>query len=109
MHGNRLNVILRMVTGSAHALLEGRRWMWLVAGVMLWTLLGSDRGLVRLISLWRDRAGLVSEIQGLEKSCSTLSADYGRLTSDPFALEKLIREDLDWGRRSETVYKFPSR
>ena len=48
------------------------RLRWIVGAVMAFTLLGGDRGLVRLIGLLRDRSSLRSEIIRLTARRATL-------------------------------------
>ncbi len=78
-----------------------------VGAVLLLTLMPGDRGLVRLISLLRDRAALRTEITRLEARTVALQEELRTLTSDSATLERLAREKLDLARRGEVVYKFP--
>jgi cell division protein FtsB len=71
--------------------------------------LSADRGTG--LSAWmRDRASLENseeQIARLEAEIVRLKAEVGRLESDPFAIERAIREDLEWARGGETVVRIP--
>jgi len=71
--------------------------------------ISADRGMG--ISTWmRDRDALeISEgqIERLEAEIVRLKAEVGRLERDPFAIERAIREDLEWARTGETVVRLP--
>ena len=43
----------------------------------------------------------------LETEIVRLKAEVGRLERDPFAIERAIREDLEWARAGETVVRIP--
>jgi len=86
-----------------------RRWRWLVGAVMFYLLFGGDMGLVRLIGLRHERAQLALSTKALEARHAQIQADLRKYTSDQFAIEVIAREQLDWGRRGETVYKFPDK
>jgi len=88
---------------------SGRRVAIFVAGLMLVTLCLGDRGLIKLVGLLRDRAAVRAELVRLETHHTELEAEYRRYTTDPATIEKVARESLDWVRRGETVYKFPSK
>ncbi len=63
------------------------------------------------LSTWmRDRASLEhseEQIAGFEADIVRLKAEVGRLERDPFAIERAIREDLEWARAGETVVRIP--
>ncbi len=71
--------------------------------------LGADRGAG--LSTWmRDRDALESseeQIARLEAEIVQLKAEVERLERDPFAIERAIREDLEWARAGETVVRLP--
>lgn len=76
---------------------------------MLGTLCLGDRGLIRLVSLLRDRAAVQTELIRLEAHRADLARQLRLYTADSATIEKVARESLDWVRRGETVYKFPSK
>ncbi len=106
--GHRMLITANRITGSLHSL-SGRRWRWIVLAVMAYALLGGKLGLVRLIGLYHDTTRLNSDIKQLEVQCSTLDSDLKRFTSDSTAIERVAREELDWGRKGEVVFKFPQQ
>ena len=87
-----------------------RHWgAWLMAGVLMLTLLGGERGLIRLLILNSDRNALKREIVQMEKRDLQLQGELASLSSPSFTMEKRIRETLDWVKKGETVYKFSDR
>jgi cell division protein FtsB len=71
--------------------------------------ISADRGAG--LSTWmRDRDSLENseeQIARLEAEIVRLKAEVGRLERDPFAIERAIREDLEWARAGETVVRLP--
>jgi cell division protein FtsB len=63
------------------------------------------------LSTWmHDRDSLENseeQIARLEAEIVRLKAEAGRLERDPFAIERAIREDLEWARTGETVVRLP--
>jgi cell division protein FtsB len=63
------------------------------------------------LSTWmRDRDSLENsekQIARLEAEIVRLKAEVDRLGRDPFAIERAIREDLEWARAGETVVRLP--
>jgi cell division protein FtsB len=102
-------MIGRRFSGHLQEAISKRRWRWLVGAVMFYLLFGGDMGLVRLIGLRHERAELARATRALEVRHAQLQADLRRYTSDPFSIEVFAREQLDWGRRGEKVYKFPDK
>lgn len=75
--------------------------------VMLFTLFGGDRGMLRLVGLLRDRAALRADVRELSARRLILETNLSRATTDREAIERTAREDLDMIKKGETVYKFP--
>jgi len=71
--------------------------------------ISADRGTG--LSTWmRGRDSLENsekQIARLEAEIVRLKAEAGRLEHDPFAIERAIREDLEWARAGETVVRLP--
>lgn len=99
----------RRISGFLHEAIAKKQWRWLVGAVMFYLLFGGDMGLVRLIGLRHERVELARATRTLEVRQAQLQADLRRYTSDQFVIETFAREQLDWGRRGETVYKFPAK
>ncbi len=58
----------------------------------------------------RDRDALENseeQIARLEAEIVRLKTAVGRLERDPFAIERAIREDLEWARAGEIVVRLP--
>jgi len=72
--------------------------------------ISADRGAG--LSTWmRDRDALESsteQIARLEAEIVQLKAEVALLERDPFAIERAIREDLEWARPGETLVRIPS-
>ncbi len=64
------------------------------------------------LSTWmRQRADLASsdeKIAALERENERLRREIERLERDPFAIERAIREDLEFARAGETVIRIPA-
>jgi len=71
--------------------------------------ISADRGAG--LSTWmRDRDALensTEQIARLEAEIVRLKAEVDRLERDPFAIERAIREELEWARAGETVVRIP--
>ena len=69
--------------------------------------ISADRG-TGLATWLRHRDSLENseaQIARLEAEIVHLKAEVGRLERDPFAIERAIREDLEWARAGETVIR----
>ncbi len=73
--------------------------------------LAVDRG--SGIATWmRQRADLENsdeQIAGLEAENARLRQEIALLQRDPFAIERAIREDLEYARTGETVIRLPDQ
>jgi cell division protein FtsB len=71
--------------------------------------ISADRGTG--LSTWmRDRDSLENskeQIAHLEAEIARLKIEVDRLEREPFAIERAIREDLEWARAGETVVRIP--
>jgi len=99
----------RRLSGHLQEAIARRQWRWLVVAAMFYLLFGGDMGLVRLIGLRHERVQLSRATRALEVRQAQLQADIHRYTSDQLTIEMFAREQLDWGKRGETVYKFPQK
>lgn len=99
----------RLRDAIATRLATPSRLRWILGAVMAFTLLGGDRGLIRLIGLLRDRSAVRAEITRLTARRVALERDARAYATDAETIEKVAREELDLIRRGETVYKFPKR
>jgi len=69
-------------------------------------LLDRDSGLPSWLALRSELAEFRQRIDGLERESQTLAAEIEALESDPFAIERAIREDLELARPGEVVVRF---
>lgn len=74
---------------------------------VLHTVFGAN-GLLRWFELKRDVARLAEENQALREENERLKEEAQRLASDPRAIERAIREELDYVKPGEIVFKFAS-
>jgi len=86
-----------------------RRLFWVIVAVMALTILPGNRGLIRLIGLARDRAAINAELAGMEEKRIVLEKELRQLATDQATIDRLIREELGWVRRNETVYYLPDK
>ena len=77
---------------------------------LVWVCLAADRG--SGISTWlRQRADLENsdeQLAKLEAEIARLKREIESLQRDPFAIERAIREDLEYARVGETVIRLPN-
>jgi cell division protein FtsB len=76
---------------------------------MALTILPGKRGLISLIGLARDRAAIKAELSRLDERRTVLEKELRQLTTDQATIDRLIREELGWVRRNETVYRIPDK
>lgn len=69
-------------------------------------LLSGPRGLIRLVELKMQQAGLNHEIEGLKEENTRLQQEIDKLIHDPATIEKEAREKLGLVRKGEVIYKF---
>lgn len=74
-----------------------------VVGLLVGSLFG-DRGLLQLVSQRERAESLAREIEQLKADNSRLAAEIGALRTDPYAIERLAREELGLVRPGETVF-----
>lgn len=72
---------------------------------VLHTVFGAN-GLLRWFELKRDVARLAAENQALREENERLKEEAQRLASDPRAIERAVREELDYVKPGEVVFKF---
>lgn len=66
----------------------------------------SNRGLVRLVQLHRERAELAREIEYLQATNAGLAAEAHGLKTDPGRIEAIAREELGLVKPDEIIYEF---
>jgi cell division protein FtsB len=63
-----------------------------------------DRGVLQLIERREKVEALSREIEDLRAENARLAADIVALRTDPFAIERVAREELGFARAGETVF-----
>jgi cell division protein FtsB len=93
---------------SAWAASHSRKFWWMVGGsaLLLWVVLGGQRGFLKLVSLQREKWGLQSEIRALDQDNLRLAAEARDLQSHPGDYERKAREELMLAKPGEIIYRF---
>ncbi len=80
-----------------------------VAAVFVLAVSDRDSGLPKWLQVRSELRESTSRIALLREEIETLEVEVEALRSDPFAIERAIREDLELAKPGETVVRFPSR
>ena len=86
-----------------------RRWAWLVALLLIGTLVtasAGDHGVVRLLRLRSEHRGLEAKNGEMEADNVRLREEVRRLREDRKTFEKIAREELGMARPREIIYQF---
>jgi len=88
-----------------------KRMMYVIAAAVifpyfLFTLLFSDLGLIKYISMRGEYNRIRSDISRLERENKKLKEEVDALKTDPDYIEALARERLGMAREGEIIYKF---
>ena len=81
----------------------------LALAILLAASLDGESGLPAWFALRADLAGCNERVEELSSEIEVLRAQVAALGSDPFALEKAIREDLGLAQPGEVVVRFGER
>jgi cell division protein FtsB len=87
-----------------------RGWLWIPALVGLAlaiAVLDGDSGLGTWLRLRADLAAARAQMAEVESQTALLERRADALESDEFAIEKAIREELEYARRGETLLRLP--
>ena len=79
----------------------------LLAGALLLATLDSDSGLRTWVRMRGDLREVEVRLTALRTEVAELRAEAAALDSDPFAIERAIREDLEYARPDETIVRLP--
>lgn len=88
-----------------------RRFLWipaLLGAAVLYAFIDDDVGVRTWLRLGRDLSASQERIAALQLEIAALRRDAETLESDPAALERAIREDLEFARPGEVVVRLPS-
>jgi cell division protein FtsB len=87
-----------------------RGWLWipaLVGAALAIAVLDGDSGLGTWLRLRADLAAAESRIAEIRDQTEALERRAEALQDDEFAIERAIREDLEYARRGETLLRLP--
>lgn len=87
-----------------------RGWLWIPALVGLAlaiAVLDGDSGLGTWLRLRADLAAAESRMAQIRDETEALERRADALESDEFAIERAIREELEYARRGETLLRLP--
>ena len=79
----------------------------LALGAILIAALGGDSGIGNWLRLRGDLRGARERIALLDREIAALRGHAEELEHDAFAIERAIREDLEWARVGDTVIRLP--
>ena len=79
--------------------------IWTIIGGALLTLITGNYGAYQIMKINRQKAELISEIEGLNKEQERLTKDRERSKTDLAFIEKIAREKYSMIREGERVYQ----
>ena len=87
---------------------RSRRFWWSLGctALLMWVVLGGQRGFLKLVSLQREKWSLQSEIRSLGQDNLRLAAEARDLQSHPGDYERKAREELMLAKPGEIIYRF---
>jgi cell division protein FtsB len=88
-----------------------RRFLWipaLLGAVVLYAYIDDEAGVRTWHRLGMDLSASQERIAALQLEIAELRRDAEALESDPAALERAIREDLEFARPGDVVVRLPS-
>ena len=99
--------------GTFAALGEGgvKRFLWipaLLGAAVFYAFIDDETGVRPWLRLSMDLSASQERISALEIEIAALNRDAEALGSDPDALERAIREELEFARPGEVVVRLPS-
>jgi len=81
--------------------------VWILAGLVLFSLFFGEMGIVAGLRQRHAAARLRREVAGLQVRTDTLMAEVRSLKTDPFRIESIARDQLGLARPGEIVFLFP--
>jgi cell division protein FtsB len=87
---------------------HNRKFWWMLGGsvLVLWMVLGGQRGFLKLVTLQREKWQLQGEIHSLGQENLRLEAEARDLQSHPGDYERKAREELMLAKPGEIIYRF---
>lgn len=79
----------------------------LVAAALLAAWLDADSGIRAYLRLRDDVGATESRLQALRAAIGALESEADALGKSDFAVERAIREELEWAKPGETVVRLP--
>jgi len=86
-----------------------RRWPWLIAAIIIGTLVAAssgDHGLARLVRLRAEHARIDTRNAEIASDNDRLRTEVKLLREDRREIERIAREELGMARPGEQVYQF---
>jgi cell division protein FtsB len=77
----------------------------LVGMALVWAAMDEGSGIRRSWQLRSDLGAAQERIARLDAEIEQLRREVRDLEQDPFAIERAVREDLDWARPGETIVR----
>ena len=88
--------------------MRGLLWLpGLALGAVLVAAFGGDSGIGNWLRLRDDLRGARERIALLDREIALLRRQAQQLEADDFAIERAIREDLEYARAGETLVRLP--
>lgn len=78
---------------------------FLVIATLLYAFVFGDAGVIRVLSLHKEKTALAQQVAELDANITELEADIERIKTDPFMMEKLGREKYGLVYPGDRVYK----
>ena len=75
-------------------------------GLLSYSLLFGDMGLVKYFELKQNKARLEKELVGLDKENRALNEQVNSLRKDPYYIEKYAREEYGLAKPDEVIFQF---
>ena len=79
-----------------------------LAALLILRFLVADDGYPALLSLRGELESIQMQVEVLDGDNARLREEVEQLLDDPFAIEKIAREELDFAAPEEFIYIFPS-
>jgi cell division protein FtsB len=110
MRDGNLNFIraLRTLFESQNTIRRRLAWAALLGAALLFFLfiVGGNYGIIKIVSLHRERKDLEMRIEALQAERDSLKTDIRKLKSDMREIERVARENYGMARPGEKVVKF---
>jgi cell division protein FtsB len=99
---------LRLLFESQNTIRKKLIWAAVLGALLLFFLfvVGGNYGILKIVSLYRERKGLEKRISTLQSERDSLKSDIEKLKGDVREIERVARENYGMARPGEKVLKF---